>query len=252
MTRSKWRRPSPATVIAVIALAAASGGSAVAEDAVESVKRKFISGGKIKPRSLAGNRVKKNALGGTEINESRLGKVPSARNADSATNAINASNATNATNASNAIHAGTADTATNASAVNGVTQAEFTVGRSASGSCDPSSATFVDCTSVTFSLPRSGRVLLIADTTWHSNSSAATRGSCEIAVDGTGESDDVFPGQFSNNTTLTPLRQQSVGANLVTSALNSGSHTFAFRCNQLENDIVYDQAFLSAVMIGSA
>src|SRR5437588_484882 len=106
MIRRRLRRPSPAMVVAVAAFATASGGSAVADDVVEAVKRKFINGSSIKARSLPGDRVKKNALGGTEVNESKLGKVPLAGRADSAVNAGHASGADTATNAG---HATTAD-----------------------------------------------------------------------------------------------------------------------------------------------
>jgi hypothetical protein len=237
LQRLRPRRPSPAMLVAMIALVVAFGGSAIADSAVDLAKSRLINGKKIKPRTIRGNRVKRDTLTGKEISESKLAVVPNANKANSATTAKTADNAT---------------TASNANAVNGVTESQFTVGRSAEGSCDPSNSTFVDCASVTFTLLRGGRVLVVADTNWHSNSGAVTRGSCEVAVDGSGQSADIFPGQNSVNTTASPLRQQSAGINLVTGPLGAGSHTFAFRCNQLENDIVHDQAFISAVMIGSA
>jgi hypothetical protein len=255
MTR-RALRPSPAMLVAMTSLAVATGGSALADDVVESVRKKFTSGSKIKPRSLPGNRVKKNALGGTEINESKLGKVPSARSSDSAKNATSATNAghaTSADNATNATHATNADNATNAinaSAVNGVTEAAFTVGRSVVAACNPSSSTFVDCAAVTFTFPRVGRALVIANTSWYSNSAGATRGTCQVTVDGNDASGSVFPGQVTNNTDST--HEESIGINLVTGALTASSHTLALRCNELQNDIVFGESHISAVMIGSA
>jgi hypothetical protein len=232
LNRMRPGRPSPATFIAMIALVGAFGGPALADDAVELAKKKLISGKKIKKRSIQGNRLKRNTLTGTEIRESKLGKVPTAKDAD------------------HAINADVATTAGNANAVNGVGQAQFTVGRSAIGSCDPSGASFVDCASVAFTLPRVGRVLVVADSTWHSTSMGIAKGTCEVALDGTNASGDVTPGQLQNNTDAT--HNASVGANLITDSLPAGSHTFTFRCNQTQNDMIFDRAFISAVMIGSA
>lgn len=93
-------RPSPAMVVAVLALLGAFGGSAIAGDAVDVAKKKLISGSKIKKRSISGNRLKRNTVTGKQVAESKLGKVPKATNADKATTATNATNATNATTAS--------------------------------------------------------------------------------------------------------------------------------------------------------
>jgi hypothetical protein len=65
----------------------------------------------LKNRSVAGKKLKKHTLTSTEINLSKLGKVLSAKKADTATNATHATAADTATNAT---HATAADTATNA------------------------------------------------------------------------------------------------------------------------------------------
>lgn len=77
------RMPSPATVIACLALFVAISGTSYAAGK--------INGKKLKNRSVTAGKVKKDTLTGTEINESKLGKVPSAQSADSATTAGNAS-----------------------------------------------------------------------------------------------------------------------------------------------------------------
>jgi hypothetical protein len=82
-------RPSPAMVIAVIALFVAMGGVGYTAVRVDS--------GDVKNRSLRDIDAKKNTWTGKTIKESKLGEVPSANRA---TSAINATNATNATNAS--------------------------------------------------------------------------------------------------------------------------------------------------------
>jgi hypothetical protein len=70
MKRLSRFRPTPALVIACIALFAALGGSAYA--AV------VITGKNVKNYSLTGKDIKKNGLGGVTIKESRLATVPSA------------------------------------------------------------------------------------------------------------------------------------------------------------------------------
>lgn len=73
MNRILRRRPSPAMVVALIALFIALGGSAYALT---------ITGGNVKNGSLTGKDIKKNSLAGREIKESRVGKVPKAKVAD--------------------------------------------------------------------------------------------------------------------------------------------------------------------------
>src|SRR5437773_587087 len=98
LKRMRPGRPSPAMIVAIIALVGAFGGSAIADNAVDFAKSKLINGKRLKSRSVAGSKLKKDTLTGTEVNEGALGKVPSATNADKATNATNADKATNATN----------------------------------------------------------------------------------------------------------------------------------------------------------
>jgi hypothetical protein len=99
-------RPSPAMVVALVALFLAAGGVGYAAST--------INGKVLKNRSVAGKKLKKNTLTGTEIKESKLGKVPKAKQADTATNATHASSADTATNA---VHATAADSASGVSTV---------------------------------------------------------------------------------------------------------------------------------------
>jgi len=127
--KRRWlRAPSPAMIVALIALVFAMSGTAVAAS-------KLISGDKIiKIGSLSGNRLRSQTVTGTQIKVSTLGKVPSAATADSATNATHAASADSATNANhattadtatNATHATSADTATNANALGGIGPSVF-------------------------------------------------------------------------------------------------------------------------------
>lgn len=85
MKHSRLSKPSPALVIACMALVMSMAGTGYA-----AAK---INGKNIKKGTVSGTALKKNTLGGTQINESKLGQVPKAANADNAANAANAANA---------------------------------------------------------------------------------------------------------------------------------------------------------------
>jgi hypothetical protein len=117
------RLPSPALLIAGIALFAALGGTVYAAKKKaridgRTVKVKSLPGNRLKPRSIAANRLKpgvlKGVLGdqsgpitGAEIDELTLGQVPEAAHALSADTAQSAADAQTALNAVNAIDAQT-------------------------------------------------------------------------------------------------------------------------------------------------
>jgi hypothetical protein len=85
------RLPSPALIVASIALVlAAAGGIGYAASK--------INGQNIKKNSIPGNRLKKNTVTGKQIKESSLGKVPKSAHADNADHATNADTAANANN----------------------------------------------------------------------------------------------------------------------------------------------------------
>lgn len=88
------RRPSPALIIALIALFAALCGSVYAAGK--------INGKTIKVNSIPGNRIKPQTLTGKQIKLKTLARVPKAEQAISAETAALATNAQNAANAANA------------------------------------------------------------------------------------------------------------------------------------------------------
>ncbi len=112
------RRPriSYANVVATLALVLAVGGTSYAAIT--------INGNNIKNRTVAGKKLKKNTVTGTEVRESKLGKVPSAKLADSATNA---GHATQADNAATADTAAGSTTSANASKLGGATPESYRV-----------------------------------------------------------------------------------------------------------------------------
>jgi hypothetical protein len=73
MSKLKQRRPSPAMIVAVIALVVAATGTAYAAQT--------INGGSIKKQTIGAGKLKQKTLTGYQINLNKLGVVPSARTA---------------------------------------------------------------------------------------------------------------------------------------------------------------------------
>jgi len=73
MRKLKNRRPSPAMVVAIVALIAALGGTAYAAQS--------INGGAIMKQTIGAGKIKKKTLTGYQINTNKLGVVPSAQRA---------------------------------------------------------------------------------------------------------------------------------------------------------------------------
>src|SRR5262245_24093469 len=73
MERSKSRRPSPARLVAIIALIAALAGTAYAAQS--------INGGSIKKQTIGAGKIKHKTLTGFQINTNKLGVVPAAKRA---------------------------------------------------------------------------------------------------------------------------------------------------------------------------
>lgn len=73
MDAGRNRRPSPAMVVAVIALIAALAGTAYAAQT--------INGGAIKKQTIGGGKLKRKTLTGFQINTNKLGVVPAAKRA---------------------------------------------------------------------------------------------------------------------------------------------------------------------------
>ena len=73
MRRLMRKRPSPAMIVALIALVVALGGTAYAAQ--------HINGGAIMKQTIGGGKLKKKTLTGFQINTNKLGVVPSAKRA---------------------------------------------------------------------------------------------------------------------------------------------------------------------------
>jgi hypothetical protein len=90
MSKFKPGRPSPALVVAIVALVAALGGTAVAAGgringnqllpkSVGGGKFKQFTGGLLKKQTVGAGKIKQDTLGGFQIDEDRLGPVPAAK-----------------------------------------------------------------------------------------------------------------------------------------------------------------------------
>jgi hypothetical protein len=109
------RKPSPALIIATIALVMAMGGTGYA---AFKVSTKNLRNGAITTAKLRNGAVTQKKLG-RNLTVANALHANSANSAGSATNASHATNADNATNANNATNAGHANSASNASGLSG-------------------------------------------------------------------------------------------------------------------------------------
>jgi hypothetical protein len=102
MSRLRGRRPSPALVVATLALFVALGGTVWAAARIDghSVKPKSLPGNRLIVGSLPGNRLRPGAIGGNRIDSANLGRVPSAAHAEAADTARSADTAIHAQAAS--------------------------------------------------------------------------------------------------------------------------------------------------------
>ena len=104
MKRSGWRQPSPALVIACLALFVALGGTVLAATKIDgkTIKVKSLPGNRLEVGSVPGNRIAAHSLIGDRIQADTLGEVPNAAHANSADTARRAGTATAADHAADA------------------------------------------------------------------------------------------------------------------------------------------------------
>jgi hypothetical protein len=105
MSGTWFRRPSPALVIAVLALVVAMAGTGYA---AFKLPKNSVGTRQLKKNAVTGAKVAKASLTGQDIDLAQLGTVPAATNAAHAASADSAAQATSALNAG---HANTADSA---------------------------------------------------------------------------------------------------------------------------------------------
>jgi len=115
MKTLKGRRPSPAMIVAVIALVVALAGTAYAAQT--------INGGAIKKQTIGGGKLKHKTLTGYQINTNKLGVVPAAQRASHTYWAV----VNNPTGAGNATLARASDTTITAAEGGGAVTVTFPI-----------------------------------------------------------------------------------------------------------------------------
>jgi hypothetical protein len=148
--------------------------------------------------------------------------------------------------------------AANADALNGVTEPLFTVGRSGSDDSCSAGLSFTDCVGVDLSLPRSGRVLVIAAGGQVSDA-GTEQGDCQIEVDDSPGpvpgGNIVAPGEDPTDNTDGGNSVNGFAITATTNVLPAGTHTFELSCD--DDDVGPGEQFIqdssiSAVMVGSS
>ena len=127
-------------------------------------------------------------------------------------------------------------------------------------SCDPTANTFIDCGTVSLTLPRSGRVLLLAQAAIDGQSSLDYRGDCELTVDAArigliASAGSVYvgasPGEFIGPGFNANVPAAISGLNAVSDVLAAGTHDFKLQCKEAGGTVEFPETYLSAVMIGA-
>jgi hypothetical protein len=218
------KRLTYANVMSSIAVFLILGGAtafAAKKIGANEIKANSIKTGKIVKEAVTTSKIKNDAVTGAKVQESTLGQVPSAAKA------------------------------ANADTVGGLAPGQFSVAGSGfkEAVCDPSSATFVNCTSVELNLPHSGQVVLVGAGGQNSFAGVA-EGTCEFSVDGVlSDTPAVDPGESATDNTSEGA-QNGFALTSVTGSLPAGKHTFALACNQRGGDFEAHDTTISAQLVG--
>jgi hypothetical protein len=138
--------------------------------------------------------------------------------------------------------------------VGGAGLGSLTIGRSASGGCDlaTNSSTFADCGDLSLTLPRPGRLLVVASATWRDTGPGpTTRGTCRLSVDGSAVSSTATRYGQASLVFDTVDHRASLAMNTVTGALGTGQHTVRMECNDPVGAVSFSDGQESAVMVGT-
>ena len=230
--------PSPPTVISLIALFVALGGTSYAALTVTSrnVKNNSLTSADIKDRSLLAR-------------DFKAGQLPaSARGPQGAPGPAGPTGPPGTQGVQ-----GDKGEKGDPGAPGATGPAGPTFGRSDLGSCDPTSTTFVECASTgSVTLPAAGRVLLVGAGRWDSSSDTApNRGKCRLEVDGTIAGPN-FVGFGEATTTHQINYPGSLAVTWVTEPLSAGPHTFALQCNEEQANVYVGPVTLSVVLLGAS
>jgi hypothetical protein len=233
------RAPSLALAVSLVALVVALGGTSYA---AFTLPKNSVGTTQLKNGAVTTKKIASRAVTGSKMNFTGV-TVPRADHADTADNASHA------------------DAADNASALGGATLGSLTLARGTTGSCHPASVAFVDCGTVALALPRSGRVLILANVGYDGSNTNGYRGDCRLQADGTTVGSTISFGQAgyvaSGGVTVVggpgynANGQEGGGLNAVTGPLPAGTHNFALQCDQAGGTVEFSSTSVSAVMLAS-
>jgi hypothetical protein len=240
-------RPSPATVIALIALFVSLGGSAAALSGTNTVNSGDIINGEVKFRDIGTGQVRTgdvaddstpNALSGVDVANGSLSGSDvgdgSLSGSDVGDGSLSGGDVSDGSLTGADIDEGTLGQVPSA-ALGGYA-------RSSSGNgCDPQSTTYIDCGFVTLSLPAQARVLLTAVTRSYTISGSNQFGNCRLVT-----SNGVL-----NGTNVGAVERDALALTTVTGPVGPGSVDFGIECNQQSADIAYEEVRVSAVALSS-
>jgi hypothetical protein len=240
-------RPSPATVIALIALFVSLGGSAAALSGRNTVDSGDIINGEVRssdigtgmvrtgdvaddstPTALTGVDVANGSLSGSDVGDGSLS------GSDVGDGSLSGGDVGDGSLTGADIDEGSLGQVPSA-ALGGY-------GRSFSGNgCNPTSTTFVDCGFVTLSLPAQARVLITAVVRSYTPGGSNQFGFCRLAT-----SNGVL-----NGTSVGAIQRDALALTAVTGPVGPGSVDFGIECNQEGADIAYEEVRVSAVALSS-
>jgi hypothetical protein len=125
------------------------------------------------------------------------------------------------------------------------------MGRAATrlSACDPETANFEDCGSVTVNLTRTSRVLVVASATWATLGGGS--GTCRIGVQGQPFGPNVQPGELTDTTSIDDA-EHSVMLTNVTDPQPPGNRTFGLACQEASGNIIFSESMVSVVVLSSA
>jgi hypothetical protein len=111
-------------------------------------------------------------------------------------------------------------------------------GSEATGSCNPTSVTAIDCAAQTVTLRRASSLLVVAT---GSKGSDPGGGACSIAIDGAQSADEFLSGDQRDGFAITKT----------TAPLPAGKHTISMQCAESMADLTVDNPTIAAVAVNT-